>query len=154
MLGDVEDIDREHATTLTFFWPSVRANRRGTAKPDPSTVIVTRGLNLEYLRHAPAAHRQRLASVTYGLMGRFAVVADEGVVLYTHCREAVLGFCSAVGTDAVRVCPRELLYCLLGRQRHCGLNEELCQLCRYDHSRLVLVWVVLLWYYAQRNMGQ
>ena len=46
-----------------------------------------------------------------GLMGGLAVVADEGVVLYAYCREAVLGFCSAVGTDAVRGEARELLYC-------------------------------------------
>lgn len=70
-------------------------------------------------------------------MRGFAVVANEGVVFDTDCREAIFRVCAAVGTGGIAGLTGERLYGLFGVGWHGCLLVSLCLYylnSRYDRA--------------------
>ena len=101
------------------------SNGRRLLQPSLPTVVVPRILQSLYFFMGPRTHTDGFASVTNGLMGSLAFVANKRQELDANRGETKLFLLSTVGTDCVARGSSEFADTFFGTGRH-GRIEECC----------------------------
>lgn len=103
----------KHIDLVSLFGSSARPNRWCILQPSSSGIVISFLSQLFHLSVVPSGHCHRLASVTDGLMGTFAITTYKSVVLDANCGETNLAGSPTVRANTICWQPCQLSQFLL-----------------------------------------
>lgn len=93
---------------ISLLGPSTRPNWWCILEPSSSGIVISFLSQFFHLGVVPSGHCQRLASVTNGLMGTFAIATNKSVVLDANCGETNFANRPTVGANTISWQPCQL----------------------------------------------